>query len=118
MSGKLARHFAAIAIVGVALTGAAPAATLGAHGVTRFSHAYGHGIGSAQFGATSHFGQLGARLGGAYGVATEVSFMGAGTAAASAARSIPDGATGSDGTSAAFQAMRISSIKNELFKET
>ena len=65
--GKLAPRSAAITIVGVALTGTAPAATLRTHGVTPFSHVYGDGIGSAQFGATSHFGQLGARLGSAHG---------------------------------------------------
>ena len=67
MSDKLVTHSAAIAIMSVALTGAAPAQTSGAHGVTHFSHVSGHGIGSVQFGTTSHFGQLGVRLGGAYG---------------------------------------------------
>ena len=67
MLTKLAPRSAAITIVGVALTGTAAAAKLRTHGVTHFSHVYGDGIGSAQFGATSHFGQLGARLGSAYG---------------------------------------------------
>jgi hypothetical protein len=67
MLGKLAPRSAAITIVGVALTSAAPAATLRTHGVIPLSHVYGDRIGSAQFGATSHFGQLGARLGSAYG---------------------------------------------------
>jgi len=68
MLTKLAPRSAAITIVGVALTTAAPAATLRTHGITRFSHVYGDGIGSAQFGATGHFGQLGAPPGSAYGV--------------------------------------------------
>jgi hypothetical protein len=67
MLGKLASRSAAITLVGVALTGTAAAAKLRTHGVTHFSHVYGDGIGSAQFGATSHFGELGARLGSPYG---------------------------------------------------
>ena len=102
--GKLAPRSAAITIVGVALTGTAPAATLRTHGVTPFSHVYGDGIGSAQFGAASHFSQLGARLGSAYGGGYGSHLHGAGTAAASAARSIPDGATGSGVIWAVFDA--------------
>ena len=75
MLRKLALHSAAITIVGVAFTSASPAATLRTHGITHFirlhgdgmSHVYGDGTGSVQFGAASHFGQLGTRLGSAYG---------------------------------------------------